>query len=86
MDSTFLHYERNFCHQKTVLLKLQKTRLIYIFERLGTEWHQKTKLVPSDGTTNFNFGLGTAIDGEKAVVGSGGHSINGGTSGAIYIF
>ena len=58
----------------------------YIFERLGTEWHQKTKLVPSDGTTNFNFGLGTAIDGEKAVVGSGGHSINGGTSGAIYIF
>ena len=42
----------------------------YIFTRSGTTWTQQAKLIASDGATNDWFGIGVAIAGDTAIVGS----------------
>jgi len=42
----------------------------YVFTRTGTSWTQQAKLVPSDGTSEDNFGTWVALDGDTLVVGA----------------
>ena len=65
----------------------QKSGSAYIFERGGTSWTQKVKLVASDGTADALFGHSVAIDGNYAVVGApGAHNAQGRECGAAYVF
>ena len=58
----------------------------YVFKRDGTTWTQQTKLLPSDGATENQFGISVSIDGEYAIIGSDTDDSNGATSGSAYIF
>src|ERR1700716_3709676 len=42
----------------------------YIFDRSGTSWSQRQKLMASDSTDLNGFGYRVAISGDKAVVGA----------------
>ena len=42
----------------------------YVFVRNGTTWTQQQKLTANDGAANDHFGIGVAISGETAIVGS----------------
>ncbi len=42
----------------------------YIFTGTGTTWTQQQKLIPSDGTTNGQFGTSVGISGNTAIVGA----------------
>ncbi|HEX8737838.1 MAG TPA: hypothetical protein VF721_21080 [Pyrinomonadaceae bacterium] len=42
----------------------------YVFERAGTAWTQKAKLVDNSGAAGDRFGFGVSISGDKIVVGA----------------
>lgn len=42
----------------------------YVYELSGSQWLQKQKLVPSDGSAGDNFGRSVAIEGNTIVIGS----------------
>jgi hypothetical protein len=42
----------------------------YVFRRLGLQWTQEAKLLPTTGTTGDEFGIGVAIDGDHVLVGA----------------
>jgi len=42
----------------------------YVFERTGTTWTQKTRLIDTAGASNDEFGSSAAIPGDKIAVGS----------------
>ena len=55
----------------------------YIFNRIGTDWSQKTIIFPSDGSVNDNFGISVSIDGNYAIIGASGDDSN---RGSAYVF
>ena len=58
----------------------------YIFERSGTLWLQRTKLVADDAKAGDLFGNTVAISGETVVIGAPGVDDAGPESGAAYVF
>ncbi|KPA12837.1 Dystroglycan-type cadherin-like domain protein, partial [Candidatus Magnetomorum sp. HK-1] len=58
----------------------------YIYNRIGNQWIQSTKLLASDGLDNDRFGYNVAISGDKAIVGAylDDHSYT--DQGSVYIF
>jgi hypothetical protein len=42
----------------------------YIFEKTNNQWTQKTKLIPSDGAEDDEFGISVSIDNNTAIIGS----------------
>ena len=60
----------------------------YLFERSGTSWSQKAKLLASDPADYDNFGTAVSMDGDYIVVGAPDkHYDNSATyAGAVYVF
>jgi len=58
----------------------------YIFERVGSAWLQKSKLLPSDEQMNTNFGVSVTIGYDIAVVGAWGDNDLGPNAGSAYLF
>ncbi|MBI4579451.1 MAG: FG-GAP repeat protein, partial [Planctomycetes bacterium] len=58
----------------------------YVFRRDGAAWTQESKLVPSDGGANDEFGVSVSIDGGYALVGAHRHSDLYTESGAAYVY
>jgi hypothetical protein len=61
----------------------------YVFTRNGSVWNQQMRLDPSNGVANMNFGISSALsaDGNTALVGAPGMTINGySNQGAAYVF
>jgi hypothetical protein len=58
----------------------------YVFERVGTTWIERQKLVPSIPFNDGQFGNAVAISGDRIVVGSWFSSLAGANSGAAYIY
>ncbi len=57
----------------------------YVFKRTGSTWTYQSKLVPSDGTANADFGGAVSLFGDTAVVGAFQDSDNN-ISGSAYVF
>ena len=59
----------------------------YVFERSGTTWTQEVKLTGSDGASEDQFGISTALRGTTAVVGASRKTVGGNVyRGAAYVF
>lgn len=58
----------------------------YIFERSGSLWLQRAKLVADDAKAGDLFGNAVAISGETAIVGAPGVDDAGPEAGAVYVF
>ena len=58
----------------------------YVFIREDETWTQQAKLTGSAQALNSMFGWSVAIDGDTAVVGALGESVNGPNTGAAYVF
>ena len=58
----------------------------YIFERSGTLWLQRSKLIAEDAKAGDLFGNAVAMSGETIVVGAPGVDDAGPEAGAVYIF
>ena len=58
----------------------------YVFVRSGNSWSEQAKLTASDAETNAQFGIGTAVDGETAVLGAEFDDASATNSGAAYVF
>ena len=58
----------------------------YIFERAGTIWLQRAKLVADDARAGDLFGNSVAISGETVLIGAPGVDDAGPESGAAYVF
>lgn len=59
----------------------------YVFTRGQDGWAEETKLDPSDGVADIEFGAGVDIDGETVLIGAGGPDLDGwSVHGAGYVF
>jgi hypothetical protein len=58
----------------------------YIFERTGTTWTQRAKLVPADTRAGDEFGTTVAIDGNTVVIGANNHDDGASNAGAAFVF
>lgn len=58
----------------------------YIFTRSGTVWTEQAKIVPADAVALDNFGAAVDLEGDYMVVGSVGHDVAAGDSGAVYVY
>lgn len=58
----------------------------YIFERTGTTWTQRAKLIPSDTRAGDEFGTSVAIHGNTVVVGANNHDDGAANAGAAFVF
>jgi len=56
-------------HQATVVGQPRQGKA-YVFRREGTVWTEEQILVASDGSSEDNFGIGVAIEGNTALVGA----------------
>jgi len=60
---------------------------VYVFTKTGDTWSQAQKLTADDGATADQLGWSVALDGDTAVLGAPGASINGAfATGAAYVF
>ncbi len=59
---------------------------VYVFERVGTTWVERQKLLANDGTVSARFGNSVAIDGNYIVVGASNGNGKATQSGAAYVF
>ena len=59
---------------------------VYVYELSGSQWLQRQKLTPSDGSVNDQFGRSVAIDGNTIVVGSYYGDSNEPNTGSTYVF
>ncbi len=61
---------------------------VYVFVRQGGTWTQQAKLTASDGAANDYFGGAVALssDGNRALIGAVGASVNSNDTGAVYVF
>jgi hypothetical protein len=60
---------------------------VYVFTRSGGVWSQTAKLTASDAASGDLFGLFMALDGDTAIIGANGASVDGnGNQGAAYVF
>jgi hypothetical protein len=57
-----------------------------VFRRDGVEWIEETKLRPSDGKADDQFGTSVAVSGAVAVVGAELDDDNGADSGSAYVY
>ena len=57
----------------------------YIFERSGTNWSEKAKLLASDGAAGDRFGS-VSVSGDYAIVGARHDDDNGSNSGSAYMY
>jgi hypothetical protein len=58
----------------------------YIFERVGSSWTQKVKLISPDGQADDRFGRGVALSTDTAIVSAMNHDANGTDTGAMYVY
>ncbi len=58
----------------------------YVFVRSGMTWSEQAKLTASDGATNDKFGVGVAVQEDRAVVGAKFDDDNQIDSGSVYVF
>ena len=58
----------------------------YVYELSGSQWLQRQKLTPSDGSPGGNFGRSVAIEANTIVVGSYNGDSNEPNTGSAYIF
>jgi hypothetical protein len=58
----------------------------YVYELSGSQWLQRQKLTPSDGSPGDNFGRSVAIEGNTIVVGSYIGDANELNTGSAYVF
>jgi len=56
----------------------------YVFERIGTTWVERAKLLASDGAASHDFGRSVSISGTDVVVGAPAFGGNG--TGSAYVF
>ncbi len=59
---------------------------VYVFERSGTLWLQRTKLVADDAKAGDLFGSTVALSGDTAVIGAVGVDDAGPEAGSVYVF
>jgi hypothetical protein len=59
---------------------------VYVFRYEGSNWIQKAKLVPSDGSPGDIFGWAVAIDDDKALIAATYDDDNGTDAGSAYVF
>lgn len=60
---------------------------VFVYQFDGQFWTQTDELTASDGAARDNFGVGMAISGSTAMIGSPGYAANGNVSqGAVYPF
>ena len=55
----------------------------YVFQRIGSEWIEYEKIIPSDGSSCSDFGKSVYIDGDYIIIGADGENT---LTGAAYIF
>jgi hypothetical protein len=55
---------------------------VYVYERTGTTWAQKTIITPADAANGDQFGSSLALVGDTVVIGAQGRSSN---AGAVYV-
>lgn len=58
----------------------------YIFERTGSSWAQKVKLISPDGQADDRFGRSVALSQGTAIVSAMNHDANGTDTGAMYVY
>jgi hypothetical protein len=58
----------------------------YVFTRTGNTWTQQAKLTASDGFHGALFGIGIALSGDTALIGTTRDDDNGNFSGSAYVF
>jgi hypothetical protein len=58
----------------------------YVFVRVGENWSQQAKLVPSDGAWQDAFGNAVDVTGDVALIGAPQDRVNGSFSGSVYVF
>jgi len=63
-----------------------RTGSAYVFNRTGTTWNEKDKLVASDPAIENDLGFSVAYSGRAAFVGARGSTEAGAYSGSVYIF
>ena len=59
---------------------------VFVFTRTGVVWTEQAKLQASDGDTRDSFGASVSLDVDTLVVGAGGNSDSGTSSGSSYLF
>jgi hypothetical protein len=62
---------------------LSESGSAYIFRRSATGWQQEEKLIGDDPQTNSRFGVSTAINGNRILVGAFNHDSN---RGSVYVY
>lgn len=55
---------------------------VYVYTRSGSVWTLEDTLLPSDPTTNGEFGYSVALSGDTCVIGARGNEVN----GSVYVF
>ncbi len=63
----------------------QNSGSAYVFERTGTSWSERAKLIPDDAAPGEYFGRSVAIDGDRLLIGASGGYL-GSTAGSAYVF
>lgn len=58
----------------------------YLFRRHGAEWRPEMKLTAANGETFDYYGLGVALDGDRALVGAPSHTLSAGATGKVYLY
>ncbi|MFC1588503.1 FG-GAP-like repeat-containing protein, partial [Planctomycetota bacterium] len=59
---------------------------VYVFERVGVNWNQQTKITAPDGALDDFFGYSVALDNGTALIGARLDDDNGDGSGSAYIY
>jgi hypothetical protein len=62
------------------------TGSVYVFTRIGTNWHQQAKLTADDGAGGDLFGISVALSGDTILVGADLHDEIAPNAGAVYVF
>ena len=64
-----------------------RTGKVYVFHRDKSGWYEHSRLEAENAANNHGFGIALAIDGKRAIIGSGSESVREQQgSGAAYIF
>jgi len=58
----------------------------YIYERDGSAWAPRAKLVPADGAAEDSFGIAVAVSGDTVIVGAYGDDDKGSLGGSAYVY
>ncbi len=61
---------------------------VYVFDKNGSSWSQKQKLIAESGTfsTRQRFGLSVSLSNDRALIGTPSDNSNGSQSGTAYVF